>query len=241
MSSAEEYRVTGVVIGGSNYREKDKLITIFSLELGKISALLKGVNGANSKLKYASQPFCFAVFELVKKGDFFIVTQVSAIDNFFELTENYDNFIEASYMLKLCNNYIKSGMVSEQLFISFINCLKAITYDNASAQVVVAQFILRFLDCLGYALDFSTCSKCEAKLYNGNLSLVHGGLICENCLSFEKNDFNVQEIGLKKQEFAYLKIINNTTPAKLKNIKVKQIVAGELLKTLKDYLGYVLN
>lgn len=230
-SSFNEYRITGVVIKASDYKEKDKLITIFSLELGKITALLKGVNNAKSKLKYASQPFCFGVFELVRRGSFFIITQVSAIDNFFKLTTDYESFIEGAYMLKLCN-YIKPNAVSERLFISFINCLKIMTYDNANNHIVVSKFVLEFLDTFGYAFDFNNCSKCEGKLNSGHISKMYGGLICDNC-------FNFEEVGLKKQEFALLKIINNTPPVKLKNIKVKDILAKDLLKFLKDYIKYV--
>ena len=67
--------VTAVVLNSIDYKEKDKLVKLFTAETGVISAVLKGVKSANSKLKFACQPFCFAEFELVKKGEFYTITQ----------------------------------------------------------------------------------------------------------------------------------------------------------------------
>ena len=39
----EQIKFTGIVLKSVDYKEKDKLLTIFSLELGKITATLKGV------------------------------------------------------------------------------------------------------------------------------------------------------------------------------------------------------
>ena len=75
--------VTGIVLNSIQYKEKDKLIHIFTVELGNITASLKGVVSAKAKLKFAGQPFCFAKFDLTKSHDFFVVKNVELIDNFF--------------------------------------------------------------------------------------------------------------------------------------------------------------
>ena len=63
-------KVKGVVLGSVNTKEKDKIVTIFSLEQGKMSLSMRGVRGDKAKMKFAKELFCFADFifeELVKK------------------------------------------------------------------------------------------------------------------------------------------------------------------------------
>lgn len=232
--STNEYRVTAIVINAINYKERDKIVTLFTLELGKITAMLRGVNSSKSKMKFASQMFYFGVFELVKRGEFFIITQTNAIDNFYNITKDYEVFEKASSIIKMCNKYIKSGVVLEDVFLSIIHLLKAVTYEGLCVHLAVSKFILVLLSSLGYELDFNTCSHCDTKLYSGHVSLNHGGLVCDKC-------FNFDETGFSKQEFGVLKIINNTPEANLKSIKVSQKVSEEIRLRLVNYKSYLLN
>ena len=71
-----EVKVTGIVLKAIDYREKDKLITIYSVELGLITAVLKGVNSAKAKLKFASLPFCLAEFVLAQRNGFLLLLKL---------------------------------------------------------------------------------------------------------------------------------------------------------------------
>ena len=110
----EELRVKGIVLSSSDHKDKDKIDTIFTLEQGKINGILKGVKLAKSKLKFASQPFCFARFELVKTNEFYTITQVDLIESFYDLTTDYDKFMRGASMLKVCNKVLKKGIVNHK-------------------------------------------------------------------------------------------------------------------------------
>ena len=64
-----EEKLSGIVVGGVNYGESDKILNIFTLEKGMVSAKIKGVKKAGAKLKFASEPFCFAEYVFSKSGD----------------------------------------------------------------------------------------------------------------------------------------------------------------------------
>ena len=49
-----EEKVSGIVLGGISYGENDKILKLFTLEKGLISAKIKGVKKAGAKLKFAS-------------------------------------------------------------------------------------------------------------------------------------------------------------------------------------------
>ena len=60
----EDIEVTGIVLNSMPYKEKDKLIHIFTVELGTITGILKGIASPKAKLKFAGQAFCFGKFHL---------------------------------------------------------------------------------------------------------------------------------------------------------------------------------
>ena len=44
-------KVNGIVVKSSDYKDNDKLVTLVTFELGKITCLARGVKKPNAKLK----------------------------------------------------------------------------------------------------------------------------------------------------------------------------------------------
>ena len=63
-----EEKLNGIVLSGVSFGENDKILNIFTLEKGTVSAIIKGVKKAGAKLKFASEPFCFAEFFMYRKS-----------------------------------------------------------------------------------------------------------------------------------------------------------------------------
>ena len=55
-----DVKTEAVVLKAIDYKDNDKLLTLFSPSLGKITAGIKGVKKPKAKLAFAAQPFCFA-------------------------------------------------------------------------------------------------------------------------------------------------------------------------------------
>ena len=231
----EEVRVKGIVLASVDHKEKDKLLTIFSVELGKINGILRGVKAPKSKLKYASQPFCFASFELVKQGEYYLVTQVDLIDSFYDLTCDYEKFQKGSSMLKVCNKVLRKGIVNPKLFISLINSLKVLTYENFSEHIVVCKFILDFLKAIGYGLNLDKCIYCGNKLekvafFNNKT----GDVYCDKCK-------NPEYIAIEEKDFVILRQLDRIEIDDLALLKPEQDTIIKLFNLLNYELKRVLN
>ena len=137
----DEYKVRGIVLASNDYKEKDILITLFTVELGKIKAVLRGAKQQKAKLKFAGQPFCFADWILVKKGEFFFVTQVDLIDTFYDLTLDYDDFLTASALSEVVIELLKPNIINEALFVKFLTAIKNLIYDNINNNIVFCKFL----------------------------------------------------------------------------------------------------
>lgn len=225
----EELSITGIVLSAMPYKEKDKLIHIFSVELGKITAVLKGVSSPNAKLKYASQPFCFGRFDIVKAKDFYVVKGCDIVDSFFEITSDYDNFQLSSLMLEICSIILKPNIIAESLFLNLVKSLQNIVYEEVSPRLVVCKFILSTLSAIGYELNFDTCDNCGMKFMGDiKFDLYSGTFRCKTCSGGEV---------ISKQDFANLKIISFSPIEKLKTIKVKDDCQQRMLNLLLHNLS----
>ena len=49
--------INAIVLKSVDYKDNDKILTLYSPEKGKITAGIKGVKKSGAKLKFASEPF----------------------------------------------------------------------------------------------------------------------------------------------------------------------------------------
>ncbi|MGN0961827.1 MAG: DNA repair protein RecO [Christensenellales bacterium] len=229
----EEITVTGIVLSSMPYREKDKLIHLFSIELGKITAILKGVSSPNAKLKYAGQPFCFAKFDLAISKEFYIVKGCELIDSFFELTEDYDNYMLSSSMLEICSIILKPEIIAENLFINLIKSLQNIVYNNVDVYLSVLKFLLSTLQIIGYGLNFNACDNCGLKFVGDIKFDIHSGTFrCSNCSGGVK---------VPPRDFTIIKMVDTTDISRLQTLKYPTNIIIPCLKLVFQDISERLN
>jgi len=210
-----EKKLNGIVLKSVNYGENDAILNIFTLEEGIISAKIKGVKKASAKLKFASQPFCFAEFIIAEKGDKKSVINASLHDGFYSLRENFYAFYAGSTMLEFALKFLSQSVENKEMFLLLSKSLNELTYGKESTEKVLIKFLLKALSLSGYGLYFDRCVKCGCEI-SGRVffSVQTGAFACEECLeegfeiyfntylalkNIEKEDFDKEHLinGLK--------------------------------------------
>lgn len=211
----KELKVKGIVIKAIDYKDSDKLVTIFSAELGLLKAKVRGVKKDKAKLAFAVQPFALIEFVLFDSNGFYTVKTATSIDQFFNITLDFDNYILMLAVLELAEKTIKENNPEPELFMLIISALKSVAYDNASPMIVFIKFMIEALKHLGYNLEIDSCAVCGDKLSDKifPFSYEYNGMICAKCSN--KNEY----LELTKGEFQILKNINSTSISKLANLK----------------------
>ena len=80
----------GVVLRYTNFREADRMITLLSPDLGKISVMARGCRKPKSRFLTATELFCYGDYVLYRKGDFHIMTQANIHDSFYEIRNDIE-------------------------------------------------------------------------------------------------------------------------------------------------------
>ncbi len=204
----------GIVVKSTDYKDSDKLVTIFSADLGLIHARSRGVKKNNAKLSFASQTFAFVEFVLIESGSFFTIKNATSIDQFFQITSDFDNYVLMLASLELVEKTVKENDVQPKLFLLLLNSFKLVCYENVSAMVVFIKFMLGAMELLGFKIELDHCLKCGESLKSSTcFSYDFNGLICLKCAN------KTEHLELSMGEVAILKNINSTNFENLKNLK----------------------
>lgn len=140
----EELKTTGVVVGGEDYGETDKLIRILTPDHGVIVARMRGVKNENAKLKFAAMPFSFCEYVLMKRGSFFSVKTASQCESLFGVTSSPDKYVIGSVMLETAAASA-DGTDSATVFIDLLTALKKLIYSGVNSYSLGLNFVYRLL------------------------------------------------------------------------------------------------
>lgn len=177
-----EEKANGIVLSSVSVGENDKILNIFTLEKGTVSAKIKGVKKAGAKLKFAAEPFCFAEFVFSASGDKRTVIGASLTDSFYPIRNDVFRFYCGGVVLEFIKRFAKEGLVSVELFLLSVETLKKLAYGKELPQSALAAFIVAALKICGYALDLSGCSKCgETPVGRCFFDWSRGGFFCYDC------------------------------------------------------------
>lgn len=198
-----ETKVKAIVLKNVDYKEKDKLVTIFSLEKGLVNVIVKNCKSSGYKLKFAYSAFSFAEFELISKGEFYFLKNATLIDNLYDICEDYEKFIVGNMMLELLLKTNRPLQANEILFINSLKGLNLLANDNVNEKILLLKFMLGLLKVNGFRLNFSRCNTCNMPYVNKIfLNLMMGEFECGSC----KSDYSVI---VEKEVFSLLKKINS--------------------------------
>lgn len=225
----DQIKFKGIVLKSIDYKDKDKLLTIFTLELGKITATLKGVNQEKAKLKFASMPFCFAEFVATNKNGFYTITECYQIESFYNVISNYSKSIAGFLGLEI-SSIIIQNQPDELWFLTLINYLKQLEFSKCDENILQIKLMLETLNKIGYGLSFDCCSECGLKFMSDvYINMEMGELECATCKS-------VNSVKLTKQQFAILQLVNNTQISSIQSIKQNMQVLNDIKTILKHNL-----
>lgn len=163
-------KVKGIVIKTSEYKEADKLASIFTLEQGKIFVKFAGVKKDKAKLKSIAQPFVLAEFNISTKGKNNTITSANLIDDFSSLLNNYKKMMCGYIILDIIKSILPSEKSEPDLFLILLACLKNIEQNDE--YIYTIDFILKFIEFSGMGLKFYDSTKIYLDKTTGDFNTV---------------------------------------------------------------------
>ncbi len=223
-----EEKVCGLVIRETDYRENDKILTVITKELGKISICARGVRNSRSKNTSAVRFLCYTEFVISGgKNNFYYMNQCSLISSFYKISEDFVKLSLATYIAQLSADIIPECSECENTLSLILNTFYVIANTDKDLALIKSAFELRLMSEQGYMPCFDCCNKC-GEITSPMFFDVAGGIFyCSTCAS--------KGIKIEKNLLDVLKYIVYCPIKQLFSFLVSENIAKDLFNCCEQY------
>lgn len=172
--------VKGLVIKTVDYKETDRLITIFTEQKGAVVAMARGARSLKSRKLSATMQFCYGNFVLYGQGDKCYVKEAELLESFFEIRNSIEGLALATYICEVLSFVTVEESEPDLLRLS-LNSLYAISTGKYSIEKIKAVFEIRCCAILGFMPDVMSCHKCDEKHGDFLFDIMGGTIECYKC------------------------------------------------------------
>lgn len=145
-------KVTGYIIAKKDFRDTDRLFTLYTAEQGKIQAMAQGVKKVSSKLSGHLELFHKAAFTIAKGTYTDRIATVDTIHRSEHIKYTLGKCIAASYCMEVTDQLVKWGECDQTLYRlieDFFSYLEQV--PEGKAALLSKLYIVQFSRILGYA------------------------------------------------------------------------------------------
>jgi DNA repair protein RecO (recombination protein O) len=183
--SSRFFTTDALVIGSMRYREADRIVTLYTRDRGRLSAVAKGVRRTKSKVGGRLEPFSLVRVSLhAGRGTLYTVLGVDTVRTFQGVRDELFRMEEGARLLTAVRHLFPGEEASAPAFNLLVRGMARLAEaeDAATASGVVLATRLKLLVLLGYAPELWRCSHCgsEGPLYGFSPGL--GGVLCQPCV-----------------------------------------------------------
>lgn len=150
------YHTHGFILSSRNVGEANKLLMIYTREMGLVRAVAQGIRFHKSKLRFTLQDLSYVNVDLVKGRDIWRVTSARHISSFPFARANTQSLILITRVSKLIERLCPGEVENEVIFDDFIQGLHILDNTDVSREsreALELHLILRIMNSLGYIGD----------------------------------------------------------------------------------------
>jgi DNA repair protein RecO (recombination protein O) len=193
-------KTEALVMGSMRLREADRIVTMYTKERGRLSAVAKGVRRTKSRIGGRLEPFSLVhVVLYAGSGSLYTVTGVETVRSFQGVRDSLMRIEEGGRLLEAVRRLFpeeEGNPAAFNLLVRGVSRLAAAA-DRPAAALLVLATRLKLLVALGYLPELDSCVECgsEEALFGFRPSL--GWMVCGDCLPLDHHDcFSISVEGL---------------------------------------------
>lgn len=147
------YHTNGFILSSVNKGEANKMLTIYTREMGLVRAMVQGIRLHKSKLRFSLQDLSYSNVDLVRGKDIWRVTSAKNITTFPYARSSRASLLIIARVSKLLERLCDGEESNEKIFDDFIQTLYLLDDMNiskSSREALELHLVLRIMDTLGY-------------------------------------------------------------------------------------------
>lgn len=180
------YKANAIVLRSWDLGESDRIVSLYTMEFGKIRVVAKGVRRISTRFGSSTLPFtCIKVmFYGNERNELKTISQTEIVKSFQGIRESLEGILYGSVLLELTEHLINGTHRDERIFRLILKYLTWIEHETGG--IILYSFCFKLLCMLGFRPSLSNCVVCrQVSPVIGNkvwFSREDGGIICPACL-----------------------------------------------------------
>lgn len=233
MSAPRLYATDAIVLTRFNLGEADRVVTLFTRDLGKLKAIAKGIRRPRSRLGGSLEPFAELRVNLARGRTFDVVTGVSVGRAFLRLRDSLESAATAWYLAELADRALEERHPAESLYVLLRRAYELLDAGMAPGRVA-RWYEMHLADELGFRPELDRCVECDRVLEpDESFRWVppQGGVLCPRCPGP-----SAERTGLTLEALKLLKAYQRLDVEALAELRLPAAVEGDVEAAMRDFL-----
>ncbi len=237
MPKPRNYQTEAIIVKKTKLGEADRILTLYTPDLGKIQAVAKGIRRPRSKLAGHLELLTHSLVSLARGRNLDTVTGSQTITSFLPLKSDLQLTSYALYTTELVNQFTADHVENRPLFRLLLEIMQQLCQPG-DGELVLRYFELHLLNEVGYRPQLQQCVICHQPLtpvINSFCSRA-GGMLCPDCRQTQPLTYPLSVNALK-----VLRLLQDSDYTTTSRLKINRELAHELETVMRDYLRYLLE
>lgn len=174
-------KINGIILSENNMGDFDKMLTMLTPGVGKISCVAKGARRPKSALLAGTQIFCFGEYLMYKGSNTYHINSVEPIEIFYNIRTDLEKLKYAVHINKIIQDVTHENQNCYNTLQLLLNTLYTISETDKDLDFVTSVFKLRLLSIMGFTPNVNKCVNCGKKENIKGFSIKDNGVKCEAC------------------------------------------------------------
>lgn len=180
-------KIRGIVIKSNQSGENDRVLSLLSPEMGKLTVIAKGVRSLKHQSRASAAVLSYSSFVLKKiKDGFYSLVSAEVIESFRNLSEDIELLSYGAYFASLCEMCVQHEVPADEEVRLLLNSLYILGKRKNEAYVVKTVFEIKLCELCGIMPEFDKFCPCGEPA--SSFSISDGEMRCtvhadNNCIS----------------------------------------------------------
>jgi DNA repair protein RecO (recombination protein O) len=226
-------KTEAVVLSKINFGDSSNIVSLFTKDSGKISAIVKGGKTGKAGLSKIVDPpnHLRVIFYNKASRDVQLISGAEIISHYPKIKENFEALKYSYAVLELLKKILPDNEANNKIFKGTIRIFELLEEGNELPEVSFGRYFMFFLKETGYEIQLDHCASC-GKTTGGNSNLSYNyeiGILCTDCSQSNSGSFSIDPELLRY----FLCLKSNT---KVQNPGTR--TSGQALSFMEKFLKY---
>ncbi len=173
-------KVEGLVIRTTDYGESNKIVTLFTRELGKVGVMSRGAKKPKNRLSAASQLFMYGTFVFQQGSGLGTLNQADISNSFREVRNDLFRASYATYIVELTDKLTEDRQRNPYHFELLYQTLYYLN-EGIDPEVLLRIYEVKMLAVAGIKPELDRCVSCSSTEVPVAFSIRQAGFLCRQC------------------------------------------------------------